>query len=188
MGYHTFDIDRAAELEDAARRYRFLSAEELCWALDAAADDVVADIGSGTGFFTDVIAPHARLVYAVDLQPEMHEYYRRKGVPDTVALVTGTAAGLPFVTASLDGVVSTMTFHEFASDAALAELHRVLAADGTLVVADWAGSGTGTAGPPLDERFRAAEAADALHTAGFTVTHRAVRPETFLLTATPASA
>ena len=184
MGYHTFDADRADKLEDAQRRYRFLSAEELRWALDLDSDDTVADLGSGTGFYTDDVAPHAARVYAVDVQEAMHDYYRDKSVPDNVDLVTSGVEDLPLGTGSLDAAFATMTYHEFASETALDEVARVLAAGGTLVVADWAASGQGDHGPPVDERFSAEAAADALRESGFRVEFEGVRPETFLVTAT----
>ncbi|WP_225336621.1 class I SAM-dependent methyltransferase [Halomicrobium urmianum] len=183
MGHHTFDADRADKLERAERRYRFLSAEELLWALDLSPTDAVADLGSGTGFYTDAVAPHAGTVYAVDLQEAMHDYYREKGVPENVELVTTGVGDLPLDDGSLDAAFSTMTYHEFASDDALDEIRRVLAPAGRLVVVDWAATGTGEEGPPLDERFTAAEAAEALAETGFRIEHEAVRPETFLLVA-----
>ncbi|NUB93531.1 class I SAM-dependent methyltransferase [Haloterrigena sp. SYSU A121-1] len=184
MGYHTFDAGRAETLEQAGQRYRFVSAEELLWALSLSPGDTVADLGSGTGFFTDDVAPHAGEVYAVDVQEEMQEYYREKGVPENVDLVTSDVSDLPFDDDALDAAFSTMTYHEFASDDALAEIRRVLAPDGRLVVVDWASTGSGEDGPPVDERYNADEAADALRDAGFAIEHEAVRPETFLLIAT----
>lgn len=181
MGFHTFDAARADKLEDAARRYRFCSAEELRWALDPDADDTVADLGSGTGFYTDDVAPDVARVHAVDIQPEMHDLYREKGVPENVDLVTSGIGDLPFDDDSLDAAFSTNTYHEFASDAALAELARVIAPGGRLVLADWSADGAGEAGPPVDERFSAADAAAALDEAGFDVTFAATRPETFLV-------
>ncbi|MEF8814969.1 MAG: class I SAM-dependent methyltransferase, partial [Halovenus sp.] len=114
MGYHTFDAGRADKLEDAQDRYRSLSAEELRWALSPESDETVADLGSGTGFYTDDVAPAVDTVYAVDIQEAMHDYYREKGVPDNVDLVTSAVDDLPFDTSSLDGAFSTMTYHEFA--------------------------------------------------------------------------
>lgn len=184
MGYHTFDADGADKLEDPERRYRFLSAEELLWALALSPEDTVADLGSGTGFFTDDIAPHASEVYAVDIQEAMHEYYEEKGVPQNVELVTTGVEDLPFETNSIDTAFSTMTFHEFMSDDALAEIHRVLAPTGRIVIGDWTATGTGENGPPLDERYTADTAADALRDHGFDVEHQFSRPETFLLVAT----
>lgn len=186
MGHHTFDAARADSLEAPEQRYRHLSREELLWALAPESDQVVADLGSGTGFYTDDVAPHTARTYAVDVQSEMHEYYRDKGVPENVTLVTSGIASLPFGDGALDGAFSTMTYHEFVSDEALAEVERVLAADARLVVVDWGATGTGDQGPPVAERFSAEEAAGRLEDSGFEVSHQAVRPETFLLVATPA--
>jgi ubiquinone/menaquinone biosynthesis C-methylase UbiE len=183
MGFHTFDSSRADKLEDAARRYRYCSAEELRWALAPEPTDTVADLGSGTGFYTDDVAPFVERVYAVDIQPEMHDYYREKGVPENVDLVTSGVDDLPLPDASLDGVFSTHTYHEFATDDALAELARVVAPGGRVAIVDWSGDGRGEAGPPLDERFTAPDAREAFETAGFSVEHAFVRSETFLLVA-----
>jgi len=184
MGHHTFDADRAADLEAPARRYCVLSAEELRWALDCSPDDTVADLGSGTGFYTDDVAPHAGTVYAVDLQPEMHEFYRDKGVPDNVEPVTAPVDDMPIDTDALDLAFSTMTYHEFATSEAIAEIRRVLRPGGRLVVADWAAEGEGERGPPREERYSLDEAIEALEAGGFDVEFRAARPETFLLVAT----
>ncbi|MFB1066806.1 class I SAM-dependent methyltransferase [Natrinema sp. H-ect4] len=184
MGYHTFDASRADKLEEAGKRYRFLSAEELLWALSLSPADTVADLGSGTGFFTDDVAPYADEVYAVDVQEEMQDYYREKGIPENVTLVTSDVSDLPFDDGGVDAAFSTMTYHEFASAESLAEIRRVLAPAGRLVVVDWAATGTGENGPPVDERYSADEAADALREVGFAIEHEAVRPETFLLIAT----
>jgi ubiquinone/menaquinone biosynthesis C-methylase UbiE len=183
MGFHTFDADRADRLEDAQQRYRHLSAEELCWALSPESDETVADLGSGTGFYTDDVAPTVRRVYAVDIQETMHEYYREKGVPDNVSLVTSGVGDLPFDTGSLDAAFSTMTYHEFADQQTLGEIARVLGPGGRFVVADWAATGSGSHGPPVDERFAATEATAALRETGFDIEFEAVRPETFLLIA-----
>ena len=183
MGHHTFDADRADQLEDAQKRYRHLSAEELLWALSVDGDDTVADLGSGTGFYTDDVAPSVAQVFAVDIQDAMHDYYREKGVPDNVDLVTSGIDDLPLETDSLDAAFSTMTYHEFAGEQALRELSRVLDSQGRLVIVDWAATGSGSHGPPIDERFSATEAADALRHHGFSIEFEAVRPETFLLIA-----
>ena len=184
MGHHTFDADGADKLERPERRYRFLSTEELLWALAPSSEDTVADLGSGTGFFTDDVAPHASEVYAVDIQEAMHEYYEEKGVPGNVKLVTTGIEDLPFEDGSLDATFSTMTFHEFASDDALAEIRRVLGSPGRLVICDWTATGTEENGPPLDERYTADAAAEALCDHGFGIEHQFSRSETFLLVAT----
>lgn len=183
MGFHTFDVDRADQLEDAARRYRYLSEEELLWLVDPSPGDVLADLGSGTGFYTDGIAVGCDTVYAVDVQEGMHEYYRRKGVPETVTLVTAAVADLPFDAGELDGAVTTMTYHEFGGDDAVAELARVIASGGRLVVVDWNADGEGNAGPPVDERYDLRTIERQLRAHGFDVERAESRRETIVVVA-----
>jgi ubiquinone/menaquinone biosynthesis C-methylase UbiE len=179
MGFHTFDSDRAADLEDAAVRYRYCSREELHALLAPHSGMVVADLGSGTGFYTDDIAPHVDRVYAVDVQAEMHDRYREKGVPEGVELVAADAADLPVADDALDAAVSTMTFHEFADPDALAEVARVLRPGGRLVTVDWDRNGAGEDGPPREETYALADAVGMQADAGFDIERATTRPETF---------
>ena len=176
MGFHTFDIAKADRLEDPDR-YRWASAEELLDAIDADNDDVVVDLGSGTGFYTTDVAPHVESVYAVDIQAEMHDRYRKKGVPANVELITSGIADLPFGTGDIDVAFSTMTYHEFAADNTIAEVARVLRPGGRLVTFDWSADGSGAAGPPTDD------AVTALDAVGFETIHATTRTETFVVIA-----
>ncbi|WP_439026438.1 class I SAM-dependent methyltransferase [Haloarchaeobius sp. DT45] len=180
MGFHTFPVDRADKLEDESR-YRYCSREELVAALALTGEETVADLGSGTGFYTDDVAPFTGKTYAVDVQSEMHDIYREKGLPANVELVTASIGDLPFADGELDAAFSTMTYHEYADDASLAELARVLGPDGRLVTVDWSGAGEGESGPSTEERFTLADAVEHHETAGFTVETASERPETFLL-------
>ena len=184
MGFHTYDPDRAENLEDTTR-FRYCSREELLGGLGLAEPEPVtlADLGSGTGFYTDEVAPFVDRLYAVDVQAAMHDHYRAKGVPDAVDLVTAEVADLPFGDDALDGAFSTMTYHEFASDGALRELRRVLAPTAPLVTVDWSAEGAGERGPPTDERYDLAAALDHHEAAGFRVERATARPETFVLVA-----
>ena len=184
MGHHTFDVGRADELEDAAFRYRHLSVEELLWHLSPAPDDVAVDLGSGTGFYTDDVAPRVDRLHAVDVQAEMHDLYRQKDVPENVELVTAGVDDLPFPDAHFDAALATMTYHEFAGPAALDEIARVVRPGGRLVVVDWSADGEGDTGPPTDERFSATEASSALRDRGFETEFEATRAETFVLVCT----
>jgi ubiquinone/menaquinone biosynthesis C-methylase UbiE len=182
MGFHTFDVEMADRLEDPTR-FKYVSVDELLALFDPGPGDVVADLGSGTGFYTDEIAPYAGTVHAVDVQSAMHDRYRERGLPENVVPVTAEVGDLPFEDGALDAAVSTMTYHEFATESALREIHRVLTAGGRLGIADWTAAGDGERGPPLDQRFDASDAKAALEAAGFTVERAADRRETFVLTA-----
>ncbi|ELY69243.1 methylase involved in ubiquinone/menaquinone biosynthesis [Natrinema versiforme JCM 10478] len=162
-------------------------------------DGVVADLGSGTGFYADDVAPFVDTLYAVDVQSAMHDWYREKGVPDVVEFVTAEVSSLPFDDGQLDGAYSTMTHHEYASqtaaddaeptpaaetDGALAELARVIRPGGRLVTVDWSADGESAAGPPLEERFDLATARARLEAVGFDIAFARDRPETFAVVAT----
>lgn len=182
MGFHTYPVERADDLNDVSR-YVSLSAEELLFALDPAREMTAADLGSGVGFYTDDVAPYVDTLYAVDVQSEMHDIYRERGAPENVRFVTAGVDELPFEANELDGAFSTMTYHEFATDEAIAELARVLRPGGRLAVADWTATGEGSNGPSVDERFSASEASEQLESHGFTVERADDRRETFLITA-----
>jgi SAM-dependent methyltransferase len=179
MGYHTFDVDRAAQLEDHSR-YEYLSVDELLALFDPDPSTVVADLGSGTGFYTDHVASAAKRVYALDVQPGMHERYREKGIPSNVVPVTADIGSLPF-SDSLDAVVSTMTFHEFASPAAMEGVVDALVPGGRVAIADWTRAGAGNEGPPRSERYAADDAVEFCTDAGIEVLRAADRRETFVV-------
>ncbi|SDK14826.1 Methyltransferase domain-containing protein [Halovenus aranensis] len=179
MGFHTFDAEKAGNLEDE-QRYRWCSREELLTLVAPNEETTVADLGSGTGFYTDVVAPHADTVYAVDVQSEMHEYYEEKGRPANVRPLNASVEDMPLDDDGLDAAFSTMTYHEFSGADSMAELARVLRPGGRLVTVDWSADGSETAGPPLGERHDLGHAVSALTEAGFTVDHAVSRTETFV--------
>jgi ubiquinone/menaquinone biosynthesis C-methylase UbiE len=141
---------------------------------------VLADLGSGTGFYTDDFAPRVETCYAVDVQEEMHDRYREKGIPENVELVTAEVSDLPFDDGSVDAAVSTMTYHEYATDEAMAELKRVLRPGGRVVAVDWDANGELAGGPPAEGRYDLAHAVELHADHGFVVERAETRPETFL--------
>ena len=182
MGFHTFSVESASKLEDPGR-YRYCSRDELIQLIEPESDHRVADFGSGTGFYTDDVAPFVGRVYGVDVQVAMHELYREKGVPDNVELVTSAVESLPFEDDYLDGGFSIMTHHEYASDEAFAELARVLKPGARLVTIDWSRDGTGEEGPSFEERFGIEEVVGQLERAGFEIASIGDRPETLAVVA-----
>ncbi len=182
MGFHTFPVERADRLDDPSR-YRFCSREELIEMLNPSPDATVADLGSGTGFYTEEVAPFAETVYAVDVQSEMHDHHREKGVAKNVELVEADVTALPFDDGELDAAFSTMTHHEYATGEAIQELARTIGSGGRLVTVDWSATGTGEDGPPIDERFAPEEVVEQLEATGFTVERVHDRPETLAVVA-----
>ena len=106
------------------------------------ADDVVVDVGAGTGLLTLPLAHRVAKLWAIDISPLMGEYLRAKATSaglDNIETVTASAISLPLVDASADLVVSNYCFHHLDDDGkrrALEEVHRVLKPGGRFVFGD----------------------------------------------------
>lgn len=94
------------------------------------AQSTVIDLGAGTGKFTRLVSTLAPALIAVEPVAQMGAQLARL-LPD-VRLVHGTAESMPLATASANAVVCAQAFHWFSTQAALAEIHRVLKPDGYL--------------------------------------------------------
>ena len=175
--------ERIQRLEDPDNN-RYLSGEELRTFLDPGPEWRIADLGSGTGFYTREIAPAVGTVYAVDINPEMHRYYRRNGMASNVVTLTADVARLPFGSDELDGAVSTRTFHH-GLDEVLPEVARTLRPGGPLVIVDWSATGANERETSRDEEyFDIATTQSLLLDAGFRIRNAEERRETFIVTAT----
>lgn len=179
MGYHTFPVERADQLDDP-ERFADCSLEELLALVDPSPGDVVLDLGSGTGFYADALAPYVGRLLAVDVQREMSARHRASGPSENVWPVAASAHDLPVPDGTLDAVVCTFTYHEVGPPA-LAEASRVLTPGGRVAVVDWTATGSGERGPPTAERYTRREAAAAARDAGFELLRAEERRETFVL-------
>ncbi|SMG15568.1 Methyltransferase domain-containing protein [Marivirga sericea] len=79
-------------------------------------DDVIADIGAGSGFHVFKMAPKAKEVYAVDIQPEMLQAIREKkdeaGL-NNINLIKGTEQSVNLPEKTIDKVLMVDVYHEF---------------------------------------------------------------------------
>jgi SAM-dependent methyltransferase len=181
---HDHDFtDRIDRLEDP-EQFRYLSGEELRTFLDPGPEWTVADLGSGTGVYTDEIAPTVDTVYDVDAYAAMHERYEERGCPANVELLTADVAEIPLDDGVLDGAVSLRTYHHGVAEA-LPELARLFRPGGRLVVFDWSATGAGERerGPPAESCFDLATVQSQLLEAGFRIGSAQDRRETFVVTA-----
>jgi len=153
MEDHIMDPDDAGKLEKESR-YRSVSKEEILEHIETG--DTVADIGSGTGFFTDDMAQVAEKVYAIDFQEKMHEYYKSKGLPENVQTVTSKASELDIE--NVDVIVSLFSLHEIDIEKSIGRFEQILKPGGKLVIFDWSSEGSGYQGPPLEKRLNAEKA------------------------------
>ena len=160
-------------LDDLSRLQRQVSEAELTRLLALRGDEDVLDLGSGTGFYTDRIAAlTAGMVYALDLDPAMHDHYRARGLPANVRLVLGdmtalsvskTAQGEALRGESVDVACTIATWHEIEGRLDLPGVAQVLRPGGRLLVIDWRRDvESWENGPPIAERSTAAEVAGVL--------------------------
>jgi ubiquinone/menaquinone biosynthesis C-methylase UbiE len=130
--------DRAARRYDARwARYTARSLALLRPHLPAASP-LLLDVGCGTGALLRHLAGWgmvpARYV-GVDLSAEMLAAARARGTP---ALLRGDVSALPLRSGSVPLVVSASSLHDWPDlPAALAEIRRVLATEGRLLLLDW---------------------------------------------------
>lgn len=180
---HDHGDSRVERLNDPAQ-YRYLSAEELRRFLDPNPDWAVVDLGSGTGFYTDAVAPVVGRAYAVDAAPEMHAAYRERGRPDNVESLTADVRNVPLDDGAADGALSVRTFHHGVADA-LDEIARLLGPGGRFVVVDWSATGVGDRdrGPAPENCFDLATVQSMLVDAGFGIRDAHERRETFVVVA-----
>jgi len=94
------------------------------------------DVGTGAGALAILLASVAREVVAVDLAPELLAEARKR-VPANVEVLEADAMRLPFADGAFDLTGTLRTLHHVARpELALAELARVTAPGGTLLVVD----------------------------------------------------
>lgn len=162
-GSKVFSPRKAAVLDDEGRLL-LLKEDDLRRLLVLEGSEDVADIGSGTGFYTNRVAAWTGgQVYAVELQAEMQEIHRRNGVPANVELVLAGADELPLEAGSIDRALSINTFHEAHGSEGLRRLAAALRHRGLYVIVDWRRSEDAVEhGPPLENRLSSEEVKSAL--------------------------
>ena len=105
-------------------------------------DDLVVDLGAGTGLLTLALAPHVQELVAVDISERMLERLDDTAAADGVDNVEPLVADLrrlPLKDESATLVVSNYAFHHLddsGKELALAEARRILQPGGRLVICD----------------------------------------------------
>jgi ubiquinone/menaquinone biosynthesis C-methylase UbiE len=95
----------------------------------------VADLGCGSGVFTELLRQQGFRSVGLDISPKLIELGRRK-YPG-IELIEGDAENLPFESASLDGLLLSGLVHHFPDPRKLAaEVRRVLRTGGRFVAFD----------------------------------------------------
>ncbi len=167
------------EHDDAERR-EWQDPEAILASLGLGPGQVVADVGSGDGFFT---LPAARMVgprgavYAVDPSvgrlTRLHEKAEEEGL-ENIRIRAGTAEEFLVCEGCVDLVFFGICLHDFADQsAALRNAMTALKPGGLLANLDWKKEETirhgDLLGPPVEIRFSEEEAASMIRDAGFVI-------------------
>jgi SAM-dependent methyltransferase len=140
---HSFEgAEQWAREFDDPKRDAWQKPHEVIQALALKPDAVIADIGSGTGYFSVRLAhmaPKGR-VYGVDVEPDMVKYLaeraKREGLKNLTA-VTG-APGDPRLPEKMDLVLMVDTFHHIENrDRYFGTLHDALKPGGRIAIIDF---------------------------------------------------
>jgi ubiquinone/menaquinone biosynthesis C-methylase UbiE len=111
----------------------------------------VLDLGAGTGANFASYAPDVALVVALDPELGMLEGAKQKAAAAPVTFVAASAEALPFPDAAFDTVVATLVFCTIADPAAaIAEVERVLAPGGRVLMLEHVRSSNAALGLLMD--------------------------------------
>jgi ubiquinone/menaquinone biosynthesis C-methylase UbiE len=168
--------DRAKFLMSEERK-RFHDPPTVLKSIGAKEGMIMADLGSGPGFFTVPMAQLAGktgIVYAIDGNETMlnalKENLAEAGIdPKVVKIINSDVCSTKIPDASVDLVLFANLLHEVADRKAFfQELHRISKPDACIVDLDWKKIQT-EQGPPMKERLSEAEASKVFAENGFTV-------------------
>src|ERR1043165_1321243 len=96
---------------------------------------VVADIGAGTGIFTDLLLKHGSTVYAVEPNAPMREAAESDlSNYGNFHSIDATAEATTLANNSIDAIICAQAFHWFKIPETRAEFKRILKPDGWVVL------------------------------------------------------
>jgi ubiquinone/menaquinone biosynthesis C-methylase UbiE len=183
-----------ALLEDP-KRDAYQKPHEVLAALDLKPAETIADIGSGSGYFTLRFAAHvgdAGRVYAVDVAPEMVRHLNRRirdaGVRNVQTILADPNDPL-LPEASIDRFVVVNTWHHIEDRPAyLGLLKKMLKPGGQVVMIDFHKKAL-PVGPPLEMKIAREDLLRQMETSGFRLAkEHTFLPYQYFLVFTPAPA
>jgi ubiquinone/menaquinone biosynthesis C-methylase UbiE len=140
--------------------------EEVLRALELKPQDVVADIGTGAGYFAVRLAPHVAKVYAVDIDADLLQYTARHA-PGNVQTVLAAPDDAKLPDASVDVAFFCDVLHHIGGRPEyLRRLARALRPGGRIAVIDFYKKPL-PVGPPVHIKLTPDEVTADLGAAGF---------------------
>ena len=180
---HIFDPAHIAVLESEDRKV-WQNPDEILDAIKLKRSWVAADFGCGSGYFTVLLAPKVKKVYAIDIQKEMLSFVedkvKRLGIKN-IELRMSRSYEIPLENEAVDFMISVNTLHEFGDKSRMIkEMKRVIKHEGNLLIVDFKRQETGF-GPPVRIRVKKEKAISLFECDGFTLLDTKDLPYHYLL-------
>ncbi len=139
------DVERFVKQFENQGRDVYAKREAIARAVGPRPGEAVADIGAGTGLFTQLFAQRVGSkgrVYAVDIGPAFLKYIaeqaKKQGHERIVETVLNTQDSTKLPAGSIDAAFLCDTYHHFEHpQAMLASIHRALRPGGRLIIVDF---------------------------------------------------
>jgi cyclopropane fatty-acyl-phospholipid synthase-like methyltransferase len=150
---HHFDANASAKTFDDPARDAWQMPDRVIAALNLKPGQIVADIGSGTGYFSVRLAKFAK-VYGADIEPSMVTYLReraaKEGLHNVISIqAAADSANLP---EPVDLVLIVDTYHHIGDrEAYFRKLAKSLKPGGRVAIIDF--KPDSPEGPPKEFRF-----------------------------------
>ncbi len=188
--HHDFvDAAKWAGVFDDPARDEWQKPHEVMLALELAPDATVADIGSGTGYFTVRLShfvPKGR-VYGVDIEPVMVKYVAERAEKAGLHNITAVTGKMddPMLPTAVDRVLLVDTYHHIGNRGDyFARLRSSLKPGGRVAVIDF--NAQSKVGPPVEERLTPAQVTSEMDAAGYRLLqHHDFLPNQYFLVFTP---
>ena len=169
-----FNPQNAAQLDQASRD-GWQKPAEVVTSLKLRPGDVVADVGTGSGYFVPYLSEWVGAsgrVYAIDIQPEMLAFVQRKITElelTNVTTVLSQEADTRLAAESVDLALMVDVYHELGSPGPLlANIRSTLKPDGRLAIIDFkVDKEADRVGPPLSHRVPKGRLVAEVEQAGF---------------------
>ena len=171
--HHSFSgAEHWAHIFDDPQRDAWQKPHEVIQALAPKPDAVIADIGSGTGYFSVRFAnmvPEGR-VYGVDIEPDMVKYLAERAKRESLTNVTAIAGAPddPRLPEKVDLIIMVDVYHHIDHrERYLAKLRASLKPGGRIAIIDFRRDSPD--GPPKSARIAPDEVKTELQRAGYTL-------------------
>ena len=123
----------ASQSYDVSARLQRFSGKHLMPWLPKKTDLTVLDLGSGTGFFTDLLAGNYQRVIGLDISKDMLHFAKSKR-DDDILWIEGDAHKIPLANESVDLIYSNLVIQWFNPlDVAINEMLRILKPGGLII-------------------------------------------------------